>query len=434
MKRITAIVMAVVMAAGMLLMTACESGMMGSAKVSQASAGSVETEDLSSGYVHKSLEEDEPCPLEIRRALARLSLDMFQKTAIYGENKNVLISPDSLMVSLAMVENGAKGKTLEEIQNATSGVSSNDFNEALAALNDRLMSAEVPVFTSANSIWVKGGSMKVRDDFVQKNKELHDASLFAAPFDGSTVKDMNEWIAENTNGKIKDAVNGLEPHDVMVLINAVAFDGKWKDPFEEGQLNKKGSFTTEDGKKQKCTMMNDSEDVFIELNGGTGFVKPYKGEETVFVGILPPEGMSLDDYIARLNGDDFLDAWDNRDRCAVVDLSIPKFEYEYEQDMNNVLQDLGIKTAFSQEADFTGINEPVPHIPPLSINKVFHKAHITVDEDGTKAEAATITSLRYMARPRQNVKTVKLDRPFVYAIVDVNTGMPLFIGAVRTMK
>ena len=370
-------------------------------------------------------------------ALLKASIDLFKEiNKNETNNENVLISPDSILTLMAMIESGAKGKTLEEMEQFTYGIRSDDINNTLASVHNRLKKDTDSPYTSANSVWARDGMMEIREDFVKRNKELHDASVCMRPFDSDTVKEINKWAYDNTNGKFSEVISENDIDDLtrMVLINAVTFDGKWEDPFDEDDIDENGIFATEKGEKQNAVMMESKEHYYVELNGGTGFVKPYKGNNTAFVGILPPEDTDLDDYIAGLDGKDFISAWNSRKWHSNVEIKLPEFEYDFDVEMTDALKSLGVRTAFTDAADFTGMFVPNEVTPDIHIDTIFHKAHIKVDKEGTKAEALTGAVMVFESLRSNDVLKVELDRPFVYAIVDTDTGMPLFMGAVRTMS
>ena len=379
-------------------------------------------------------------PDSIVEAAARFSVNFLQDSMSLDQNRNLLISPDSIMTAMAMVENGAQGETLEQMEKAMSGQAgtAEAFNEYLQYMNDRLAGSTNILFSSANSIWVKEGALQVKDGFKDINRKYHYATVRERAFDQQTVSEMNTWVKDKTRGMIKDIIDQLDPMDRLVLINAIAFDGEWAEPFEKdyGQVQEDQDFTDADGNKQKVTMLTQNLSngrCYLEAAGGTGFVKPYKGGEVAFACLLPPEGKSVDDFVLDLDGQKLQEAWYSRSDEYIVDIRLPKFTYDYDMSAGPVLQGLGIERAFTDQADFSGIAEPTVETPGLHIDEVIHKTHIEVSEDGTKAAAATAVTMKAnsAAPMEKETRKVYLDRPFVYALMDVETGTPLFLGVVR---
>lgn len=362
------------------------------------------------------------------------SFDLLRKTveadSARGRSVNTLISPDSVLSALVMAENGAKGQTLLEMQNALSGgISVSDYNKYLYGLNSRLTSANTIKYSVANSIWIRSGAVKMKDSFLKTNKTYHKAQIFSAPFNGTTVSDMNKWVSGNTNGMIKQIISSLTDEDRAVLINAIAFEGSWEEKFGEPR---KETFTPESGTAKEADMLHQKDRMeLLTLNGGKGFVKYYSGRQIAFVGLLPPEGSGADKYLQGISGSDFVSAWNSREK-RLLDISVPEFKYDYDASMAGPLKKIGMVSAFSNSADFSGMFYPDLSTPGMHIDDVIHKTHIELDKNGTKAAAATAVIMKAgsVIREEEAVE-VHLDRPFVYALVDAKTGIPLFAGIFR---
>ena len=352
-----------------------------------------------------------------------------------GSISNLLVSPDSVTTAFAMVENGAAGETLSEMESALSpGVTADDFNRYLSTVNRRLMSSDAFIYNVSNSIWAREGLVDVRQDFLQTNMNYHNAEFYVAPFDQQTVQDINSWVYNKSRNMIDGILNDLSEDARMVVLNTVAFEGKWDHEFSSANTAQR-NFTAFDGSKKKVPMMLDRDSYqYLEMKGGKGFVKYYKAGGpnggVAFMGILPPSDMSADNYISSLSASDFTSAWNNKKSKEVI-LRLPKFNYDYSVEMGDLLQEMGIKTAFTDLADFTRMANPTPSSPGLHISKVLHKTHIDLDENGTRAAAATaIVMEKSTAYMGETPIELNFDRPFVYALVDTATGIPLFIGEV----
>ncbi|MBR4090031.1 MAG: proteinase inhibitor I4 serpin, partial [Mogibacterium sp.] len=155
------------------------------------------------------------------------------------------------------------------------------------------------------------------------------------------------------------------------------------------------------------------------------------GRQIAFVGLLPPEGSSADKYLQGISGSDFVSAWNSR-TVRLLDISVPEFKYDYDASMADPLRKMGMVSAFSTSADFSGMIYPDLSTPGIHIDDVIHKTHIELDKNGTKAAAATAVIMKAGSVMREEEAIeVHLDRPFVYALVDTKTGIPLFAGILR---
>ncbi|MBR0515511.1 MAG: serpin family protein [Eubacterium sp.] len=371
---------------------------------------------------------------EFIKNTANLSFDIMKARTKADSGKNVMISPDSIISALAMTLNGADGNTQAEMLKVLGGkLSEKEYNEALSSYNRMLSDSDSVIFRNANSIWVRNREdLKVKKDFVQTNKDYYNADLYVSDFDQATVTDINGWVNENTNGMINKVIDNIQPDSMMYLINAVAFEAEWAEQYEDYQVKKDEKFTNSDGKKEDAAFLSSKESGLIELNGGTGFAKAYKGFDYYFVAILPPEGTSAEDYIASLKGEDFVNAYRNRDYEPDIFADLPEFSYDYSTSLTDTLKDLGMSDAFSDNADFSRITDP--DMMKLKIDDVIHKTHIELDQYGTKAAAVTAIALAGNAAPvEKRIVEIKLNRPFVYAIVDDASGLPVFLGTVNSL-
>ena len=362
-------------------------------------------------------------------SMADFSIRLFQESITDSENS--LISPLSVMLALAMTTNGADAETLAELEELLGSgiIPINTLNEYLYSYIGGLPSRENSKLSIANSIWIRNAeALQVEPEFLQTNADFYHAQIYAADFDDSTIREINDWVDKNTDGMIDSVINEIDD-EIMFLINAVAFDAEWENIYHEHAI-REGEFTDNSGNKHLVDFMYSVEGRFISDGLATGFIKHYAGGSYSFVALLPNEGISIDDYIETLTGTGFLDMLENR-QFAEVHASMPKFEYEYEISMLDALKALGIHEAFEiYGADFSRMatysNENI------FISEVFHKTFISVDERGTRAGAVTVVAPTTSGAPAEKPKIVRLDRPFIFAIVDSSTDLPIFIGTVLT--
>ena len=358
------------------------------------------------------------------------AVKLFQECVTGEAEGNVLISPLSVINALAMTAGGARGETLTQMEGLF-GADLNSLCSYLKTYNEGLPSDEKYKLHTANSVWVKdNGSFTVCPYFMKINAGYFNADVYIAPFDGSTLKDINGWVCENTDKMIPEILDQIPEDAVMYLINALAFDAEWQKIYNEYQI-RDGSFTCEDGDILDVEMMYSSEYTYLQDTQAQGFLKYYSDKKYAFAALLPEEGISIDAYAASLTGRDLHELLSNSME-APVEAAIPKFETEYSTLLNNILTALGMTDAFDSElADLSGLgSNPAGN---LFISRVIHKTYISVDEKGTKAGAATAVEVKKESAAINPVepKTVYLDRPFVYMIIDCEENLPVFIGAVK---
>lgn len=354
-------------------------------------------------------------------------------------DENILISPTSILFAFGMAENGAKGNTRTQLEKAVNGgVKVSSLNNALAFSRKQMMSSEDVEWNVANSVWfLNRKDVKVKKAFLKKVKTYYGAEIYKAPFNNATVKDMNAWVKKNTNKMIPKIINQIDDSAVMYLINAIAFEGKWEDEFKDNQVLKNQEFTNVDGTKVEITMLTCGMSSYFKLNGGYGFRKDYAGGEYSFVGIEMPEGMTPAEYMKKLsaNGSDFVSAMDSM-KYGNVTVKFPEFTTDYDVDLTSTLIGMGASDAFDRNrANLYNMFQKDKN-SNYYFSQVLHKTHIEVDRSGTKAAAATSIAVSKVTSvgPSSDKIQIFLDRPFVYAIVDNNTKLPVFIGVVNKLE
>lgn len=348
-----------------------------------------------------------------------LSLITYESTP--GENQ--LLSSLSVMLALGMTANGANGETQAQMERVL-GLSVEELNVFLLGV---LQSADQDILNLAQSIWFRDNGFAVKETFLDTNANYFDADAFAAKFDKSTVADINAWVSEETQGMIEKLLDSIRPEDMMYLISALAFEADWAEKYNSAQI-KQENFTTADGTLQKVEMMSSSESFYLSQGGALGVLKYYEGERYAFAGILPPEGISPEDYLASLSAEDFAALLGNVKR-GIVSAKIPAFSFTGNYELSQALSALGMPLAFSPDADFSGIADQ-----NLSVSEVKHKTFIDVNPDGTRAAAVTSIGIKTTSIGPSERICVYLNRPFVMVLLDTDTGLPLFVGIINTVK
>ena len=343
-------------------------------------------------------------------------------------DKNTLISPLSVLYALSMTANGADGETLAQMEEVL-GMDIQSLNSFMAAYMKNLPTSEAYKLHLANGIWFRDDpSFEVNQDFLQTNANCYNAEIRKAAFDEATRKEINDWVKTNTDGMIPEILDQIHPAAVMYLVNALAFEAKWAQEYEEFQI-RDGSFTTEDGTVRNVQMMHSAEHRYLEDEQATGFIKYYEDRRYAFVALLPKEGITVGEYVEGLTGEHLLQMLAEPEDI-MVESAIPKFEMQYDVQMSEILQQMGMNDAFSQNnADFSRLGIYHSDGSNIYISRVLHKTFISVAEQGTKAGAATVIELPAEgAFANPEYRTVTLDRPFVYLLIDCETNLPFFIG------
>lgn len=339
-------------------------------------------------------------------------------------DKNSLISPLSVITALSMTANGADGETLRQMEEVLGG-DMELLNPMLKALLDSLGNEAVMV----NSIWIKDTpTLTVKDSFLQTNADWYGAGVFREPFDDATLGQINGWVEENTDGQIKDILDRIDPDAVMYLVNALNFEAKWEEPYEGYQVYDR-RFTTESGEERTVSMMYSEEGLYLETEKATGFLKYYEGRRYAFVALLPAEGTTVAELAASLDGALLRETLTKPQEIKVY-AAMPKFETAFDAELKDVLTGLGMTDAFdSRIANFSRMGSTTDGTN-LCIGRVIHKTKITVAEEGTKAAASTLVEMRAegAAEVQEETRTVTLNRPFLYMIVDTEHMTPVFMG------
>ena len=285
----------------------------------------------------------------------RLAVELFQSSVLESKDENVLISPLSIQLALAMTANGADGNTKAEMEALLGGeISLEDLNEYLYSYVNNLPSAEKYKLQIANSIWFRDdeGRLQVEKDFLQKNADYYGAQAYKAAFDDQTLKDINNWVKDHTDGMIDSILDQIDEDAVMYLINALVFDAEWQHVYDKSDVYK-GKFTNIGGTEKQVDMMHSEETVYLQDENAIGFMKPYSGSKYNFAVLLPNEGVDIYEYIAGLTGESLMETL-STPQLGMVMATLPKFSYEYELTMNDVLKELGMPSAFSGDtADFS---------------------------------------------------------------------------------
>lgn len=332
-------------------------------------------------------------------------------------DKNYVISPYSAGVALSMLAEGAEGQTRVEFDDA--------LNNCMFRAID-LGGNDTVVVKSANSLWLDD-NFSVRNRYVGLLQKDFDAFVDVLPFsDPATVKAINNWCSENTNGKIDNIIDKLRPDMVMVLANALYFNAPWVKAFAP-EATKEAVFHGLAGDSKVQMMNTKSTFRYAEYMGCQMVELPYEGGRYAMYVVLPPRNWDANSIIPHI-GESVYDAAMNMLSDREVVLRMPKVKLETSLILNEAIQKMGVKSAFTSAADFKGISA----MGPLVLDQVKQKCYIDIAEKGTEAAAVTVAQIRLTAaRPgAQTAAVMTVDRPYLFFIADHETSNILFAGKV----
>lgn len=362
------------------------------------------------------------------------------------EEENPVLSPVSAYMALSMAGLGAENNTKKEFASVFG-----DYADMTALCSDIMTTYPVSTKSNtvalANSAWISE-NFSVSDNWISNiNTIMHSEAFQKDLTSPAIVDDMNAWIAEKTNGMIEKMVEQpLKDSTGLVLFNTVYFKAKWEDPFKAYSVYS-DSFFLEDGREMDAELMHkESEMEYFSNEYAQGLLFPYQYEEEdasyAFVAIKPmDEKEKVRDLYNRLTPSVMRELLADR-QTATVNTKLPKFELEFDIQLNESLVNMGLKDAFNPgQADFNGISESDAtesvnkdaknnlNQYNLYIDLVRQKAKIIVDEEGTEAAAVTEAIMECgAAMPPEEPKEIFFNRPFVYMIMNMEDEVPLFIG------
>jgi serine protease inhibitor len=337
---------------------------------------------------------------------------------------NLVFSPYSIAVALGMTLNGAAGTTAAEMRHVLGVDDIGVFNEGMNSLTQRLegLAGEKLTLATANSLWGQADTAW-RGPFLDVLARDYGTGMRQVDFKTASEavrSAINAWTADQTHDKIPEIVpqGVLDAMTRLVLVNAIYVKAAWQHPFEKGATGV-APFHLSDGSTVAAPMMRMADGSFAR-GEGSGFQSirlPYDGSALAMTVVLPDPG-------ATANGGMLEEALTAPARDS-VGVELPRWTFRLQTRLVDVLSTLGMPTAFSDRADFSGMTEQ----EPLQIADVLHEAFIAVDENGTEAAAATAVVMRTTSL-RLNPVVVTVDRPFLFVIHDVQDKTPLFVGRV----
>jgi serpin B len=363
------------------------------------------------------------------------AFDLYQ--ALRDKEGNLFYSPYSISLALAMTYAGARGETEKQMADTIRFVLPQDrLHQTLNSLDIELASRGQGAkgkdekgfrLNVVNAIWGQK-DYKFLSEFLDTLAQNYGAGLrildfVKAPEDSRIT--INDWVSEQTEGRIKDLIpqGAIDSLTRLVLTNAIYFNAAWQFPFNESATSD-GTFHLLDGTELTVPMMKQTETYgYTEGDGYQAVELLYDGRELSMVILLPQMGQ-FEAFESSLSSQQVTSIIENLEHGRVI-LTMPKFEFESEFSLSETLAAMGMPAAFSEQADFSGMTGN----RELFIKEVIHKAFVSVDEAGTEAAAATAVIMPSSMPPGEPVE-VTIDRPFIFLIRDIETSTLLFVGRV----
>ncbi len=365
------------------------------------------------------------------------ALDLYAKIRTTAGDENIVFSPYSISMALAMTYAGARNETARQMEQTLHfdkilGGTHALFRELDTALKGASGTNELNI---ANSLWPQKG-FPFKSQFLDIAKTNYGATIKAVDYFRERKKpaaEINKWVDGKTRHKITDIVTPgvLDEGTRLVLVNAIYFNGLWTVPFEKFSTLR-DSFFCQPGKVVSVSFMSrQAKDILYgENNLLQTLVLPYKGGRLQMVVLLPRKLDGIEELEKDLNSDS-LAVWMAQAGHSSVRAILPKFKMTADLSLNSALQDLGMKDAFDSMADFSGMAR---REDSLRISQVFHKAYIEVNEKGTEAAAATAVVVGMATYLLENPRVFLANHPFLFLIRESSTGTILFMGRVMEPK
>jgi serpin B len=362
------------------------------------------------------------------------SFEMYQKLAA-EDGENVFFSPYSITTALGMAYEGARGETASEIADVLKLPVGNQTRLDIMKSYQGKFNQENTAYnlSTANAYWLKENQdlKELYRNAIESYYLAHGEELDFAGDPIGSAETINDWIAQQTNGKIKNLIDPaiITTYTYLILTNAIYFKSDWKYQFNS-TATKNDTFNLSDGNAITAEMMHMNDETIefnYSSNGDAQLLQlPYKnGELSMY--IMLPKTNDLASLESMLNYE-YLNALKKDMSSEWVDLYLPKFKFEQKYELNDMLSEMGMPTAFSDNADFSGITDSVP----LKITNVIHQSFVEVNEKGTEAAAATAVVIGPTSvNPPQPLPILfNANHPFIFFIEHEATGQILFMGKV----
>ncbi len=383
---------------------------------------------------------DQPLPVALPTADISTGLNDFGfrllSTLAKGDAGNVIISPYSVSIALAMTYNGAAGDTKAEMARtlAFSKMSNKQINRNFLQMMGAVEKADHSVqMETANALWAQSG-FPINPEFVKVTHDFYAAPVESVNFSTDpdhAAKKINDWVNRSTHGKIPEIVKSPNPSTLLILTDAVYFKGRWQRPFIKSAIQPRPFHLqgASPADVEVPMMVQDGEYQYFETDTLQAIALPYGNAHFQMYVLLPRGKRGLSDLMRSLDESHWRE-WTNKLSSREGEIVLPKFETTYAKQLNDALKNMGMAAAFDPiKADFSLIHQPPP---ALYIYDVEHKTYVKVDEEGTEAAAATSVVIELAAKVSSLPPPFKMivDHPFFFAIAERDTKALLFAGIV----
>jgi serpin B len=367
-------------------------------------------------------------------AMADFAINLFKTVSAKDEDKNQVMSPVSIALALALIENGANGKTHEELKRVLVEGSSTEVLKAYRAVESLLsIDTEKTKLHVANAMF-KQDDLHLKESFLRTVRDCFKTQVDTADFKTKleeTRQKINKYISEKTMNKIPDLFKPgvLTKDDRMVLANAVYFKSSWAKSFNT-KNTQPGTFYRLGREEQTVPFMHQPiEARHGETNDVEALEMHYEHRDLGMYILLPKQRDGLRNLEKRITGKELREIMSKLDE-KLVEVKLPKFTIRSPVDLKPTLIKLGLESMFSNAANFSRMSDT-----QLKVDSAVHEAYIDVNENGTEAAAATGMSFMPKAMPRPPMETTPFvaDHPFLYAIVHKQTGAIVFLGKVNSI-
>lgn len=353
-------------------------------------------------------------------------IELFKQTAL-AENTNLMLSPLSANVALTMLLNGCDAQTFEQISNMLGygGLTLDEINATYKSLVSQLLAADPQVkLALANAVWYRNG-FAVKPTYLEAMGASFDAEIGALDFNSpSALETINGWASDNTNGKIPKVINEISPDAVMFLMNALYFKGSWTKQFDKNLTANRTFYLADGTSKQTSSMSSEISVKYFENSEYSAIEMPYGRQNFSMVIVLP--AATLDNFTENFDGADWsflTNALDGMTYTSEIEVTMPRFKFEFEKVLNDQLMAMGMTDAFNSSlADLSGISDA-----DIFVSFVKQNTFVDVNEEGTEAAAVTTIGIDITSGPQP----FNVNKPFIFAIRERTTNTLLFIGKVE---
>jgi serine protease inhibitor len=369
-----------------------------------------------------------PSELWIAEGANAFAFDLLREVAkALPPDSNAFLSPLSASMALGMTLNGANGPTYDAMRSALrlDGMAEPEINQGYRGLMTLLGGLDPQTqMRVANSIW-GDATLPIEASFIETGRAFFDAAAGTLDFGSPEApRIINDWVSAKTDGKIPTLLDAVSPAEVMFLINAIYFKGKWRHAFDPKDT-RNGPFRGADGRDRTVPLMWQKADLRYEETEDYQAVDLLYGNGAFAMTVLLPKpGRTPAGLLSGLDPESW-NALAGRFAERPVTLTFPRFRLEYGRRLNHDLEALGMEIAFGPGADFRRIAD----VGGLYLTRVDQKTLVEVHEEGTEAAAATAVGIGKISAPEP--VELRVDRPFLFAIRERLSGAVVFLGVMN---